>query len=29
MSERPDFIRRWSDLEGADENHYEDSTELQ
>jgi uncharacterized cupin superfamily protein len=28
MSERPSFIRHWRDLEGADEAHYPDSTEL-
>ena len=28
MSERPDFIRHWRDLEGTDNAHYGDSDEL-
>src|ERR1700691_5454373 len=28
MSKRPDFIRHWRELEGADDSHYPDSTEL-
>ena len=28
MSKRPDFIRHWSELEGADVDHYSDSSEL-
>jgi uncharacterized cupin superfamily protein len=29
MSDRPDFIRHWRDLEGADDSHYPGDTELQ
>ena len=28
MSDRPDFIRHWRDLEGTDDAHYPDSDEL-
>jgi len=28
MNERPEFIRHWRELEGADDAHYPDSTEL-
>jgi uncharacterized cupin superfamily protein len=28
MSERPDFIKHWRELEGADEDHYPGDTEL-
>jgi uncharacterized cupin superfamily protein len=28
MNERPDFIRHWCELEGADDAHYPDSEEL-
>ena len=28
MSDRPDFIRHWRDLEGADEDHYPGDDEL-
>jgi uncharacterized cupin superfamily protein len=29
MSDRPDFIRHWRDLEGADDSHYPGDDELQ
>jgi uncharacterized cupin superfamily protein len=29
MTERPDFIRHWRELEGADDQHYPGDTELQ
>ena len=28
MRDRPDFIRHWRDLEGADDAHYPDNDEL-